>query len=120
MKLVRPLCYILIAVAAVGAAPAPAETGRLFYTPSQRAQLEAARSRGTRPAAVRAAAEDAAQRYDGVLIRSDGEITRWVDGRATTAAPRGLQPGQTRAGGKVFESYQLLPPAPTPPEERTP
>lgn len=103
---------------------APSEPGRLFYTPAQRAQLEAARSRGsTRPATTSVqAAEDSPQRYDGLIIRSDGQVTHWVDGKPAATAPRRLQPGQTRAGSRVYESYQLLPPAaqPVPTENAAP
>lgn len=101
---------------------APGAPGRLFYTPAQRAQLEAARNRGTRvSAASPRTAVDTPQRYDGVLIRSDGQVTHWIDGTPAPAAPRRLQPGQTRASGRVYEAYQLLSPAqPAPAEEAQP
>lgn len=104
---------------------ASTDPGRLFYTPAQRAQLETARSRGIHlPASSpqRSTAETP-QRYDGVIIRSDGQVTHWVDGRPAAAAPRSLRPGQTRARGSVYESYQLLPPTsaqPTSDERPTP
>lgn len=101
---------------------APPEPGRLFYTPAERAQLEAARSRGSARAATASPRPpvDTPQRYDGIIIRSDGQVTHWVDGKPATAAPGNLQPGQTRAGSRVYESYQLLPPAATPaPTENT-
>ncbi|MCA1926401.1 MAG: hypothetical protein LDL16_09015 [Thiobacillus sp.] len=103
------------------AAPAQAapEPNRLFYTPAQRAQLEQMRSR---PAARAAPARPAVLpplRFDGVVVRSDGNSTRWVNGRAQVGAsgPAGLKPGQIRADGKVYEPYQLLPP---PSEGNTP
>ena len=92
------------------------DPGRLFYTPTQRAQLEAARARNvTRPGPGQPAASDSAPaplRYDGVVIRSDGQITRWVDGKPQVGASRieGLKPGQIRADGKVYEPYQVLRP----------
>jgi hypothetical protein len=51
-------------------------------------------------------------RYDGVVIRSDGTITRWVDGKAQRdgSAVSGLKPGQIRANGRVYEPYQVLRP----------
>ena len=91
------------------------DSGRLFYSPAERAQLEQAR---TRPAATRApgvgTSPPATLRYDGMVIRSDGRGTHWVDGRAQAdrAEAGGLKPGQTRADGKVFEPYQILRPAP--------
>lgn len=97
---------------------APADPGRLFYTPAQRAQLEAARTRNvTQPGPGKQASSGDTQaplRYDGVVIRSDGKTTRWVDGKPQlgAASVHGLKPGQIRANGKVYESYQVLPPAP--------
>jgi len=100
--------------------------GRLFYTPQQRAQLEAARARNVTQAG-RAAPDAGAPppvRYDGVLVRSDGKTTRWVDGQPQLDASgvAGLKPGQIRADGKVYEPYQLLRPSPAMPvaEEPTP
>ena len=99
------------------------ELGRLFYTPAQRAQLENARARNLtqraspkQPQAIRAPAP---LRFDGVVIRSDGKSTRWIDGKAEVGASSvtGLKPGQIRANGKVYEPYQVLrPQAPTPVE----
>ena len=100
--------------------------GRLFYTPAQRDQLEAARARNVTQ--VRQATPDAGTptpiRYDGVVIRSDGKTTRWVDGQPQTGAygVAGLKPGQIRADGRVYEPYQVLRPSPAVPvaEEPTP
>jgi len=105
---------------------ATADPGRLFYTPAQRAQLEAARARNVTQG--RQAAPDAGTpppiRYDGVMIRSDGKTTRWVDGQPQTGASgvAGLKPGQIRADGRVYEPYQVLRPNPAAPvaEEPTP
>jgi len=102
------------------AAPDPTSPGRLFYTPAQRAQLEqmraapAGRNTGTR-------AESAyvpPVRFDGMVVRSDGRTTRWVDGQARIGrtGSEGLKPGQVRADGKIYEPYQILPP----PQERAP
>lgn len=106
---------------------ATADPGRLFYTPEQRAQLEAARSRNlTQPRGqnkTAASATPAPLRFDGMLIRSDGKTTRWVDGRPQLdgAAVSGLKPGQIRADGHVYEPYQVLrplPPTPAAPGEK--
>lgn len=96
---------------------APAEPGRLFYTPAQRAQLESARSRNvTQPAGQNRKAVTGASaplQFDGVMIRSDGQITRWVNGepQAGASGVAGLKPGQIRATGRIYEPYQVLPPA---------
>lgn len=98
-----------------GSGFAAADPGRLFYTPAQRAQLEATRVRNVTQ--VRQATPGAGApppiRYDGVVIRSDGKTTRWVDGQPQldTAGVAGLKPGQIRADGKVYEPYQVLRPS---------
>ncbi len=91
----------------------PADPGRLFYTPAQRAQLEAARSRNVTQ--IKQAAPETATpplRFDGIVIRSDGKGTRWVNGQpqASRAGVAGLKPGQIRAEGRVYEPYQVLRP----------
>lgn len=103
---------------------APADPGRLFFTPAQRAQLEAARARNaTLPGPGHPLSTNSAPaplRYDGVVIRSDGSTTRWVDGKAQHdgSAVSGLKPGQIRANGRVYEPYQVL--RPNPPEPASP
>lgn len=85
-----------------------ADPGRLFYTPAQRAQLEAARANPV--TATAKTAPGVAQRFDGLVIRSDGASTSWVNGRALpdAAGVAGLKPGQIRADGRVYEPYQVL------------
>ena len=101
----------------------PLEMGRLFYTPAERAQLESARAHKITRSAPSAKADGSGSvppplRYDGVLMRSDGETTRWVDGKPEVGTPgvaAGLKPGQIRANGKVYEPYQVLRPTPSVP-----
>lgn len=106
---------------------APDELGRLFYTPAQRAQLEHARTRNItqlvgkhQGSASVVAPAPAPLRFDGVVIRSDGTSTRWVNGKAEVGVSSvpGLKPGQIRAGGKVYEPYQVLRPTPVPPDQQ--
>lgn len=100
---------------------APAELGRLFYTPAQRDQLESARAHNVTQVASQPKKPASPQplRYDGVLMRSDGPTTRWVDGKAQTGSSTvsDLKPGQIRAGGKVYEPYQVVRPTPASPAE---
>jgi len=96
---------------------AAAELGRLFYTPAQRAQLESARAHHVSQFVSQTKPASPPLRYDGVVIRSDGQTTRWVDGKAQvgTSSVTDLKPGQIRAGGKVYEPYQVLRPTPARP-----
>lgn len=73
------------------AAPAPAaaqELGRLFFTPDQRAALDARRRARIpdKPAAV--IVESPTTRVDGYVQRSGGRSTVWVNGEP---APEGAQ-----------------------------
>jgi hypothetical protein len=97
----------------------PAELGRLFYTPAQRAQLESARTHNvTQVTSQPKPSSPPPLRYDGILMRSDGPTTRWVDGKvqAGPAGVAGLKPGQIRAGDKVYEPYQVMRPAAASPD----
>ena len=103
---------------------APVELGRLFYTPAQRAQLESARTHNIAQRAgqnPRGSPDDATAplRFDGMVIRSDGKTTRWVDGkpRLDGSGMSDLKPGQIRANGKVYEPYQVLRPISSGPTE---
>ena len=116
LKRFAPMPLLLLATLVAWGDSLAADPGRLFYTPAQRAQLEAARARNVTQ--IRQAAPDAGApppiRYDGVLIRSDGKTTRWVDGKAQVGPSTvpGLKPGQIRANGRVYEPYQVLRPTP--------
>ncbi len=125
MKIATSLLACLIATGqAIAADPVASDPGRLFYTPAQRAQLEAARVRHIERAPGHDANEDIPPlRYDGLVVRSDGKTIRWVNGRPQLDASKvgGLKPGQIRAGNKVYEPYQVLrPAAPPAPKESMP
>lgn len=121
-RLTRFACMPVISLAMLGVSSAslaapPTESGRLFYSPAERAQLEAARARNvTQPRQAGAEFAPPPQRFDGVVIRSDGTGTSWVNGHAQVGASgvSGLKPGQIRADGHVYEPYQVLRPSPSP------
>jgi hypothetical protein len=121
----RSALFLLVALGAAGAslAASPADPGRLFYTPAQRAQLETARVRNvTQDRQAEAALAPPPERFDGVVIRSDGASTLWVNGQPQVGASgvAGLKPGQIRADGKVYEPYQVQRPHPAPPATEEP
>ena len=112
----------LLALASSGVSLS-ADPGRLFYTPAQRAQLEAARDRNvSRVESSAPVFSTAPVRFDGVVIRSDGQGTAWVDCRpqAGTGGVPGLKPGQIRADERVYEPYQVLRPSPAAPADKAP
>lgn len=124
-------CLALCPLATLATTPSPTMTlpGRLFYTPAQRAMLNDARVHkltdqpnmsATAPAV--SAPAPAPVSFDGVITRSDGVATHWVNGRPqvghSSDKVQDLKPGQTRAAQKVYESYQIRQPEPvriTPP-----
>ena len=121
----RAALFLLVALGEAGASLAapPADPGRLFYTPAQRAQLETARVRNvTQDRQAEAALAPPPQRFDGVVIRSDGSSTRWLNGQPQVGASgvAGLKPGQIRADGKVYEPYQVQRPRQAPPATEEP
>ena len=123
---------ILILLFCVYALPAPADTlGRLFYTPEQRAMLDLARK--TAPLNSRGETDaSSAQGFmvNGVVTRSDGQRSIWVNGhleqsverpgkhdrsQAHIKLPGGeikLKVGQSfnPATGRVEEGYRRTPP----------
>lgn len=82
----RALLAVLLAAFAP-AAPAQ-ELGRLFFTPEQRAALDA-RRKARLPDRPAQAAPSPTTRIDGHVKRSGGKSTVWVDGEAV---PEGTQP----------------------------
>lgn len=85
--------FVLLAVA--GSVPA-AELGRMFFTPAQRAALDAARKQNVRveianeeterPQAAPTAAAPLPQsvRFNGLIQRSDGKSTVWLNNKPIT------------------------------------
>lgn len=110
------------------ALPEPTATtlpGRLFYSAAQRTMLNEARVRQVTqlPKVSRsssttetALAPPAQVSFDGVITRSDGVATHWINGRPHVGRSsdnvRNLKPGQSRTAQKVYEPYQLRQPEP--------
>ena len=110
-----------LTVMALPSQPVASLPGRLFYTPVQRSMLNEARVRQVTDLPKVSAsgygispAPSAPVSFDGVITRSDGVATHWINGRphvgSTSNKVRNLKPGQTRAAQKVYEPYQILQP----------
>jgi hypothetical protein len=70
------------------------ELGRLFFTPDQRAALDARRkARVPDKPAAGPTADSPLTRVDGVVRRSGGRSTVWVNGETI---PEGAQPGSAK------------------------
>ncbi len=90
--------------------------GRLFYNAEQRAGLEHARlNRITEREASLPSTRPETITFDGVVLRSDGHNTRWINGHPVSGAdtaPRfrghALKPGQTAANGRIYEPHQII------------
>ena len=133
VKRVLPILWVIAAMLPWWSTPAAEPLGRLFFTPAQRSTLDAGKQLATprkaTPSGPRAAT------LNGVVTRSDGESTVWVNGHSVTrtgspnasashsdpAAARvelqgaggrvKLKVGQRfdRSTGKVQESYESAP-----------
>lgn len=89
-----PLLVVLACGLLGAAATASAEDlGRLFFTPEQRAALEARRKARLPDKPATPVIESPVTRIDGYVQRSAGRSTVWVNGEAV---PQGTQPEGTR------------------------
>ncbi len=95
-------------------------SGRLFYTPTERAQLEAGRNRPT-PAPAKNPIRTPDTLFNGYVLRSDGRATQWINGeprqlqqlpaspgKLKLPATPALKPGQEydTQSGRVREPYE--------------
>ena len=108
-------CFLLLAILASNSFSD--EIGRLFYSPEQRASLEKYRlqQRTQQGRAIPIISKPIT--YDGVVIRSDGHATQWINGKpkiggAYMLEARGkkIKPGQSLDQGKVHEAHSILRP----------
>lgn len=118
LKFLLALCTLAAAVmSGLAAAQAPKPTaaepmGRLFFTPAQRAQLDVARTQRARATLSTEKTEELQSAapapqtitYDGVVRRSDGKSTVWLNSRPLhdkNAASGPAIVGRVRADGGV-------------------
>ncbi|MBU0751923.1 MAG: hypothetical protein KJ787_11680 [Gammaproteobacteria bacterium] len=110
------LALALLATCLTGPAAAQTEPlGRLFFTPDKRATLERQRQLNIQEAQT---LEGATMSLDGVVVRSSGKRTVWINSRAqhdqvapagVTAGIKARQPGQAvlQAGEEVPVQLQV-------------
>jgi hypothetical protein len=101
MRLLPALLLLIFAPLAPAAEP----LGRLFYTPEQRAQLDALRTQRIVTLQVRDEPVPEIVNYYGIVRRSDGKTTVWVNGEALSEA--GLRDKQS-ISGRISRNGQIL------------
>lgn len=94
--------------AAAAAGTAAQELGRLFFTPEQRAALDARRKARVpdKPAAA-AQVESPVTRVNGVVQRAGGKSTVWVNGEAIPEGRQAEAQGAARPAGAGRVSVPL-------------
>lgn len=97
----KPLIALLLTMALTPAAEAEEALGRLFFTPERRLQLD--RQRQFNIKEEKQVNEDPSLTINGVVTRSSGKRTSWVNGAAQnenetpgglTVLPQGRNPGK--------------------------
>jgi len=92
-------------LAALQLAQAAEPIGRIFYTPEQRAQLDNLRARRAVASQVRNEPIPEIVTFNGIVRRSDGLATVWVNGEQLTEA--GLRDKQSIIG-RIGRNGQIL------------
>ena len=88
------------------AMPAYAEDlGRLFFTPEQRGALDARRKARIPDKPTAVVVESPVTRIDGVVSRTGGKSTTWVNGEAV---PEGTQPEGLRLRPKRNDNSRIV------------
>ena len=99
---IRQLIILCLALLAVH--PASAEiSGRLFFTPEQRAMLDNARRQNIQQATEEQAATSGGMAFNGVVQRSDGRTTVWVNSRPVSGADTANRLGSAKNGSAVLK-----------------
>lgn len=87
------LCCLMLAATQPVCAEIP---GRLFFTPEQRGMLDNARRQNIQQASEEQAAMSGGVTFNGVVQRSDGRSTLWVNGRPLAGAEAASRFGAAR------------------------
>ncbi|MDH4150676.1 MAG: hypothetical protein OEV67_09190 [Betaproteobacteria bacterium] len=87
MRWLPAVLILAIAQTAIAQKPPAADfSGRLFFTPEQRAQLDVLRTQRVVATKVREEPVPEFVTYSGIVRRSDGKATVWVNGELLTEA----------------------------------
>lgn len=95
---------IILCLALLVAHPASAEIpGRLFFTPDQRAMLDNARRQNIQQSTEEQAAMSGGVSFNGIVQRSDGRATLWVNNRPMSGADASNRFAPGRNGSPVLK-----------------
>ena len=94
---------LLLAPLLAGAAEAP--LGRLFFTPDQRAQLDTLRTKKVVASQAKEEPPPEVVTYNGIIRRSDGKTTVWVNNQALSEADLREKPA---IAGRVSRDGQIV------------
>jgi hypothetical protein len=95
----------LVPIAVLISAPAGAqELGRLFFTPEQRAALDARRKARIPDKPTAVVVESPVTRLDGLVTRGSGRSTVWINGEPV---PEGTQPEGIRVQPRRADSGRV-------------
>jgi hypothetical protein len=101
----RTLLIALAVLLSPFAAQAAEPLGRLFFTPEQRAQLDTLRTRKVVAVQTKDEPPPEIVSYSGIVRRSDGKTTVWVNNQALSEADLREQPaiaGRISRDGKIL------------------
>lgn len=102
----RCTAMLLLALAAPFAHAADPAIGRIFYTPEQRVQLDSLRAQKAVATQVREEPVPEVITYQGIVRRSDGKATVWVNNEALSDTE--LRNGQSLVGNISRDGQVIL------------
>lgn len=105
----RLLLVVAVMMGTLPAARAADAIGRIFFTPAQRAQLDLARSQKIVATQTKDEPIPEFVTYNGIVRRSDGKATVWVNNRAMSDAELGAAQPLT---GRIDRNGRILLQAP--------
>lgn len=97
---------ILLCLALLAVRPASAEiSGRLFFTPEQRAMLDNVRRQNIQQATEEQAAMSGGVTFNGVVQHSDGRTILWVNNRPMSGVDAANRFGPVKNGNPILKMH---------------
>ncbi len=103
-----PALFVLAFAACAGTGHAAEPLGRLFFTPAQRSALDAGKQLDRPKQAGPAVRGPRSVTVNGIVTRSDGESTVWINGAPAGASRRGAAPVAATPSGTASARVRVL------------